>query len=172
VSARPAGLAFDVERSSVRVVVLDSAGDVLLFRTVDPGAPELGTWWELPGGGIEAGESLAQTAVRELAEETGLVVAADQVGEPTWTRSVTYRRRGRRVLQHEHVVTVRVVALAPEPGGQGRTAEELEDYVGHLWWPVAQVRSSRARFFPGRLPELLDPFLAGEWIDEPFEWWN
>jgi hypothetical protein len=28
------------------------------------------------------------------------------------------------------------------------------------------------RFYPGRLPELLPRFLAGEAIDEPFERWN
>jgi hypothetical protein len=28
------------------------------------------------------------------------------------------------------------------------------------------------RFYPGRLPELLPVFLAGQTIDEPFEFWN
>jgi hypothetical protein len=28
------------------------------------------------------------------------------------------------------------------------------------------------RFYPGRLPELLPKFLAGEHIDEPFERWS
>jgi len=32
--------------------------------------------WELPGGGAEANESPARTAVREVREETGLIVAA------------------------------------------------------------------------------------------------
>ena len=38
------------------------------------------------------------------------------VGPPRWTRIVTYFRRGRRVLQHEHVVAVVVSGLAPRPG--------------------------------------------------------
>ena len=63
-----------VERNVVRVVVQDSSGAVLLFRTREFTAPELGEWWELPGGGAEPGESYAQTAVRELREETGLIV--------------------------------------------------------------------------------------------------
>jgi 8-oxo-dGTP pyrophosphatase MutT (NUDIX family) len=168
----PAGVVFDVERTSVRVVVRDRSGDVLLFETIDARTPETGTWWELPGGGMEPGESVAQTAVRELHEETGFAASVDEVGFPTWTRTATYLRRGRRILQHELVVALAVPELRPAPARDGRTAEELEDYVGHRWWPVDDVCASADRFFPGRLPSLLASFLAGEPIDEPFEWWN
>jgi hypothetical protein len=37
---------------------------------------------------------------------------------------------------------------------------------------VAEIIQSQERFYPGRLPELLPRFLAGEDIDEPFEYWN
>jgi 8-oxo-dGTP pyrophosphatase MutT (NUDIX family) len=33
--------------------------------------------WELPGGGSEANESIVETAIREVREETGLAVAAE-----------------------------------------------------------------------------------------------
>ena len=73
--------AYDVERTSVRVVLRDDAGSVLLFRTIDPTMPEIGEWWELPGGGVEGEETYAETASREIEEETGLQVgsAAGQV---------------------------------------------------------------------------------------------
>ena len=67
--------AYDVERTSVRVVLLDDDDRLLLFRTVDPTMPEIGEWWELPGGGIEPGESYAETAVREICEEPGFEVS-------------------------------------------------------------------------------------------------
>ena len=46
------------------------------------------------------------------------------------------------------------------------------EYVDHRWWPVAELESSAERFFPGRLPEFVGPFLAGQQIDEPFERWS
>ena len=168
----PADLVADVVRTSVRVVVVDAGGLVLLFRTIDPSDPSLGTWWELPGGGMEPGESVPLTAARELAEETGFVLAPDAFGPPLWTRSATYLRRGRRVLQHELVVRVDLADDRPAPAVDARTPEELEDYTGHGWWAVDEVAGSDERFFPGRLPELLPAFLAGRPVVEPFEWWN
>lgn len=45
-------------------------GEVLLVRRANP--PQAGRWG-FPGGGIELGETLAEAARRELAEETGVV---------------------------------------------------------------------------------------------------
>ncbi len=168
----PADLVADVVRTSVRVVVVDAGGRVLLFRTIDPSDRSLGTWWELPGGGMEPGESVPLTASRELAEETGFLIAPEDFGPPSWTRSTTYVRRGRRVLQHELVVRADIAGDQPPPAVEGRTPEELEDYTGHRWWSVDEVVGSAERFFPGRLPELLPAFLAGGPLAEPFEWWN
>lgn len=161
-----------VERVAVRVVMRDADGRILLFHTRDPTYPELGTWWELPGGGVEAGESDADTTVRELAEETGIMVDRARVGVATWRRDATYRYRGERRLQHERVLQVLLDVPGPAVDGSRRVAFEDEDYFGFRWWPVADVVGSGERFYPGRLPELLPAFLAGERIDEPFELWS
>jgi hypothetical protein len=77
-----------------------------------------------------------------------------------------------RRLQHEVVVSARVPGHRPAIRTDGQTASELEDYVGVRWWEVGDILGSSERFYPGRLPELLPAFLAGETIDEPFEFWN
>lgn len=49
-------------------VVTNDAGQILLQRRVD------NDLWALPGGGMEIGESVAETAIREVREETGFTV--------------------------------------------------------------------------------------------------
>jgi 8-oxo-dGTP pyrophosphatase MutT (NUDIX family) len=165
-------LQYDVERTCVRVVLLDADERLLLFRTVEPTQPQVPPWWELPGGGLEPDETWATAAVRELYEETGLIVSTDAVGPPTWRRSATWTTRGYRRLQHERVVCVRLDVSAPPIRADLRTVEESEVYVDARWWDIDDVLASTERFYPGRLPQLLPAFLAGVTVDEPFERWN
>ncbi len=164
-------LRYDLERHAVRVVLTDASGRVLLFHVLTPDEAPDG-WWELPGGGIEPGETHLDAAVREIWEETGLVLDPAQISPPAWRRDSTWRSRGKRRLQHEVVVHARLAADQPQVIDGARTPEEIEDYVAARWWHVPEILGSRERFYPGRLPELLPRFLAGETIDEPFERWN
>src|SRR3954470_12515482 len=50
---------------------------LLVLRTKPPGQ---GTW-SLPGGRVEPGEDAAAAVVREVAEETGLLVEAQRLGD-------------------------------------------------------------------------------------------
>src|SRR4051794_41969732 len=73
-----------VERDVVRVVVRDGQDRILLFHTHEISAPELGTWWELPGGGLDPGETHVDAAVRELRQEAGILGMPGAVRPPTW----------------------------------------------------------------------------------------
>jgi 8-oxo-dGTP pyrophosphatase MutT (NUDIX family) len=164
-------LRYDLERDAVRVVLTDCGGRVLLFHVLTPDQAPDG-WWELPGGGLGPGESYLEAAIREIREETGLLLDPAQVSPPSWRRDTTWVSRGKRRLQHEVVVHARIRADRPAIIDGGRTLQEVEDFVTFRWWQVPEITGSRQRFYPGRLPELLPAFLAGEAIDEPFELWN
>jgi 8-oxo-dGTP pyrophosphatase MutT (NUDIX family) len=164
-------LRYDLERDAVRVVLTDGSGRVLLFHVLTPDQAPDG-WWELPGGGLGQGESYLEAAIREIREETGLLLDPGKVSPPSWRRDSTWVSRGKRRLQHEVVVHARIAADQPAIIDGGRTPQEVEDFVTFRWWQVPEITGSRQRFYPGRLPELLPAFLAGEAIDEPFERWN
>jgi 8-oxo-dGTP pyrophosphatase MutT (NUDIX family) len=161
-----------VERHAVRVVLRDATGAVLVFRAREVTLPELGFWWELPGGGLEPGEDYRSAAAREVAEETGLAIDPRHVGPPRWRRSVTYRSRGGRRLQHEVVVAATIGEVRPPVHTGRQLSHELEDYVGFRWISVPAVTASAERFFPGGLPALLAGFVAGDRLTEPLEWWS
>ena len=161
-----------IERNVVRLVVQDVLGQVLLFRTQELSMPELGYWWELPGGGIEDGETYVETAVRELSEEAGIDIGPEQVGQASWRRTASFRHRDSRRLQHEVVAVVGLDVVGPDVDGSNRFGYEIEDYVDFRWSSVADIVASADRFYPGRLPHLLPDLLAGKTIDEPFELWS
>lgn len=58
---------------SVTAIVRDEQGDILLIHKTDNGL------WALPGGGHDVGESITQTVVREVEEETGISVLVEDI---------------------------------------------------------------------------------------------
>ncbi len=66
----------DVARKAVGsvAVIQDGEGRVLLVRQAYARSK-----WALPGGGSDPGESVVETAVREVREETGLDVVAERM---------------------------------------------------------------------------------------------
>jgi 8-oxo-dGTP diphosphatase len=65
-------------RLAVGAVILRDDGAVLLVQRGSP--PREGTW-SLPGGKVDPGEDVAAAIVREVLEETGLVVKAGPLVE-------------------------------------------------------------------------------------------
>ena len=67
-------------RVSLKAVVINDEGGVLIVK-------ETGRdWWDLPGGGLDHGESIEEALIRELHEEVGfsgsLTFIPIDVGEP------------------------------------------------------------------------------------------
>lgn len=161
-----------IERAAVRVVLVDSTGAVLLLSTRDATNPDFGVSWEVPGGGIVTQEGVAQAAVREVREETGLHIRLADVSEPLWYRDVLYTYRGEKRLQHEAICVARVIGTAPPIDSTEREAIEMEDHLLHRWWRVDELLASHERFYPRSLPLHIEALLAGRPVHEPLESWG
>jgi len=139
---------------------------VFLIRNGDPGDPSKPPWWEIPGGGIDPGETSAETALRELHEEAGITEA--EVGPVVWVQHVEFSFGGLNFDQDEviHVARTDQTEIR-RPGG----LEYLEAlaYKGARWWTLDEVVNSDEPFLPPRLPELLPPLVAGDYPDPPLD---
>jgi 8-oxo-dGTP pyrophosphatase MutT (NUDIX family) len=141
-----------VERDSVRVMVFDAGGRLLLLHTTDPAEPARGTCWELPGGGVDHGESINDSARRELYEETGIQI--DDVGVCVAVVDGAFTFNGREYRQREHVFSVRVQESFCRPVAFDDEIERAA-HLGHRWWDVDQVLATEDNLYPSALPELL-----------------
>ncbi|MDO8364156.1 MAG: NUDIX domain-containing protein [Actinomycetota bacterium] len=122
-------------RDAVRALVLDPDDRVLLVRFE---FPNTGTWWAMPGGGVEPGESDDQALRRELDEELGL--ADPVIGPHIWNRlHMISFVNGLYDGQQERIYLVRTAAFVPAPrlDWQQLNAE----FVYELrWWRPHELR--------------------------------
>ena len=156
-------------RLSAKGFLVDEAGRLLLLECKDPARPPV-RWWELPGGGVEPGEDEVDALVREVLEETGLVVSPSDVGPLVWTQESTFLHRGRRHVARCHGRVVRVASA--EAGATSLTPDEQDTILGRRWWTLAELAGTADRFFPRNVPSLLPRVLRGERVDEPFDDWD
>ncbi|WP_394621409.1 NUDIX domain-containing protein [Lentzea sp. JNUCC 0626] len=105
-------------RLTADVVLFTKQGGVLAILLVRRGKEPFRDALALPGGFVEAGERVADAAVREVREETGLVVGLDRL-----KRFGRYNRPGRDPRGAiESVAFHAYLAGAPEPVGGGDAA--------------------------------------------------
>ena len=145
-------------RVSARVVLLDDDGCVLLFCGSDPAnddgsAPR---WWFTVGGAAQKGETLAEAAVRELEEETGLRVDPADVIGPVWRRDAVIDFNGSVIRSEEMFFVHRTRRF--EPSTAGRTGLERAYIHGHRWCDatmIGELVANGETVYPLQLGELL-----------------
>ncbi|MFC9247044.1 NUDIX hydrolase [Streptomyces sp. NPDC057136] len=141
-------------RRVARVVLLDPDDRILLLHGFEPDDPAK-TWWFTPGGGLEGGESREEAALRELAEETGIVDV--ELGPVLWKRTCSFPFDGRRWDQDEWYFLARTTQTVTAP--TDLTDLELRSIAGSRWWTSAELLTARETVYPTRLAELLRTLL-------------
>ena len=131
------------ERPIVGVLAIVMRGDrVLVVRRANP--PMLGRWG-FPGGVLELGETVAQGAMRELEEETG--VKAEAAGPLTVIDTID-RDREDRVRYHYTLVAV----IGHWQSGEGKAGDDADEVA---WLTRAEIVEQGLPTAPALLP-LLD----------------
>ncbi|WP_405582179.1 NUDIX domain-containing protein [Streptomyces sp. NBC_01190] len=135
---------------SANAIVTDDEGRILMIRRSDNGN------WAVPGGAMDMGESIEQTAVRETLEETGIhSEITGLVGIYTDPRHVIHYTSNDEVRQEFSIVfTARYVSGDPTPSDESRDVVWVpRDEVGEL----KMDRSMRYR---------IDAYLQGEGLPQ------
>jgi ADP-ribose pyrophosphatase len=106
----------DVPRVGVGAVVIKDSKVLLVRRGIPPSEG----LWAIPGGHVELGETLQETAERETLEETRIVIKA---GDPIYAFDLIEQDDSGRIRFHFIVVDVKGEYVSGEPRGSDDALE-------------------------------------------------
>jgi 8-oxo-dGTP pyrophosphatase MutT (NUDIX family) len=147
-----------IQRRVARALLI-AERSLLLIQGRDPAHPEAGTWWVTPGGGLDDGESLEIAVVREVLEETGLQLVADQLGPVVATRATEFTFDGQAYRQREWYFAARVAKFAPRIDGW--SAIEQRSLLDHRWWTLDELMTTDEALHPSELAAVFQALLDG-----------
>ena len=133
---------------------VDPDGRVLLLHCINPSAPD-DPYWVAIGGGLESGEDERAAAVRELWEETALVVDPGGLVGPLHEETIEFGWAEFDIVQHQTYYAADVSADAPI-SFEHMEEVEVETTLGYRWWALADLRSTTERVLSNQVAVIED----------------
>ncbi|MBO1018426.1 MULTISPECIES: NUDIX hydrolase [unclassified Methylobacterium] len=155
-------------RDAARALVFDPQDRLLLIayeaqRPIDPSKPEDRTFWFMPGGGLEPGESHAEACLRELGEEIGVFDA--EIGPQVAACNGPFLLFPLLRDARERYFVVR---LPNDEVDTTRLAETEDSTVlGTRWWTLDELDATGERIEPAGLARIARRIANGERPDPP-----
>jgi 8-oxo-dGTP pyrophosphatase MutT (NUDIX family) len=137
-----------LHRATARVLPVDPLGRVLLLHGWDPDRPESPYWFTL-GGAVEADESLAEAAARELHEEAGITVDVAALGDPISASVIEFVWGGIHVVQDQTFFAVALEKVDVRLDGLDPLEQATID--GYGWWLPNDLEAAGGAAHPGIL---------------------
>ena len=152
-------------RCAARVVLMNTQGAVFLLKAKDLGDSSK-TWWMTCGGGEEMGELPAQTAARELAEETGIECEPTDLVGPLAHRHAVMEFTS-HTLHQDEVFFGLVEDSNVDLEEALWTDVEKDSIVGAKWWTREELETTSETVYPRQLVELMDIVSSGTVPETP-----
>ena len=146
-----------IDRTAARVLLLDPAGRVLLFRGHDPRSPDVGYWFTV-GGGLDEGEDARDGGGARAArgDRARASTRRDLVG-PVHHDVTEFPFDGRWYRQDAGLV--RRCASTPsdwQVDTSGFEPIEQEMVETWRWWSADELRATDEAWYPAELVELVE----------------
>jgi len=142
-------------RETARILLTKPNGEVFLLLTHFDPEVGLPPRWITPGGGIDEGETPIEAAIRELREETGILVSQEALGEKLG--QITGRWDwGDGVNHHtytDHFYKLEVADFILDDSGW--TEDERRDVLEYRWWSTDELFAIGEQIAPHGLGDLI-----------------
>lgn len=142
-------------RETARILLRNSSGQFFLLLTHFDPEVELPARWITPGGGIDAGETELEAAVRELREETGLIVAPQDLGEPIGSLSGKWLWGDGQTWHTYRDTFFELYVESFQLDDSGWTDDERRDVLEYRWWDLDDLLNSSELVGPQGLAKFI-----------------